>query len=333
MGIYATVNDILVPRLEINSAYKNPCKTMTFSYPYLIRDIGDTVTGKIIWSGGEHTIFYGNVKAVTRRRPESVYEYSCQDVMARAVEYYFTPENALDNAYTAHNISHIALAQAILSKATLTNFQNDWPAYNKYTQENTATFQFATGEKDVEIKIAAAWDVLSWICEITGSHIYADTTGKVHLGLIWDEVAPSGETIYGVFATGASGNMKSVEYTRSDENLRNKVVVYGTNSIVASAQASSPWVVDPTFYKTAIISYEFIDTQSMADVTASVNLHRMNKLTESCIIETLGDPSIDTRQVVTITDSKCGLSGNWFVTQCKHSVSKSGYTIRMTGTR
>ena len=140
------------------------------------------------------------------------------------------------------------------------------------------------------------------------------------------------ETIYGVFSTGNLGNMKSVEYTRSDENLRNKVVVYGRDGIVYTTSASSPWVVDPTFYKTAIISYEFIDTQAMAKETGDINLHRLNRLTESCIIETMGDPSIDTRQVASVTDSQCGLSGNWFMTQCRHSVSKSGYTLRMTGT-
>ena len=333
MATYATVNDIQVKSLEMNSAYKNPCRMMTYTYPYLINDVGDTVTARIIRQGNTSTVFYGNVKAVTRRRPENIYEYACQDVLARAVEYYFSPETSLDNAYEVKNIDHITLVKNILSFATLTNFVSDWPAYNKYTAENTATFQFATGEKAVEIKIAAAWDVIGWICEITGSHVWADATGKVHLGLVWDEVAPSGETIYGAFTTGDTGNMKSVEYVRSDENLRNRMVIYGSGGITYETHASSPWVVDPAFYKTGIISYDFIDTQEMAQVTGDINLHRLNKLTESCVIEALGDPSIDTSQVVTVTDSKCGLSGSWFLAQCKHTVSNSGYTMRMTGVR
>lgn len=333
MGIYATINDVMVMSMDINSAYKTPCKTMQFTYPYLIHDVGDAVTGKIIWRGDSYTVFYGNVKAVTRRRPQNIYEYSCQDFLTRAVEYYFAPENALSNAYTVSNINHIDLTKKILEFATLTNFVNDWPVDNKYTGLPATTFQFATGPVPVEIKIASAWDVITWICDITGSYVWADNAGAVHLGLVWDEVAPSGETISGEFFTGWGGNMKSIEYSRSDENLRNRVVVFGRDNTVYDVKESSPWVVDPTFYKTAIISYEFIDNYDMAKETGDINIHRLNKLTESCIIEAMGDPSINTAQVVSITDPKCGLSGSWFLAQCRHSISKSGYTLRMTGVR
>jgi len=179
--------------------------------------------------------------------------------------------------------------------------------------------------------VASAWDIINWICTITGAHVYADNSGVVHVDLIWDEVTDADVKSH-YFSTGDAGNMKTIEYVRSDENLRNQVIVYGGN-VAASAQAASPYV-PASFYRTAVIAHQLIETTADAQLTANFNLHRLNRLTESCIIEVLGKTDIDIRQTVNIFNGwGSEMTGNWFVTQCKHTVSERGYTVRLTGTR
>ena len=330
--MYADVNGIKVSRIDINANYKNATKTMAFSHPYTTGfDVGTAVTGNITTGGVTTKMFYGNIKAIVRRRPENTYEFTCHDILTRAVEYWFTPPT-VDGAWERRDITHINLVSEILKESTITGalFSNNWPAWNKYTNQATATFSFGVGEEPVSIKVAAAWDVISWICTITGAHVYADNDGVVHLDLIWDEITPSDVASH-TFTTGDAGTMKTLEYIRSDENLRNKVIVYG-GDVLSSASVASPYL-PAGFYKTAVIAHELIETQADADLTASFNLHRLNRLTESCIIEVLGKTDIDIRQIVTIIDPRADVSGNWFVTQCKHSVSERGYVTRITGMR
>jgi len=314
-----------VKRLEINTNYQTPVTRLTFTYPYQsVFYIGQTVQAYIIDDRGETRstkMFTGKIKSVIRRRPENTFEFMAQDVLTYAVEHWFVPTSIDSPSFTRSNINHLELTKDILNEASIADADiiDDWSPY--------PTFQFATGPEPVKINIASAWDVISGICAITGMHVYADADGKVHLSRILDE---PGTTISHNFFTGNTGNMKTVELTRSDENLRNKVAVFGRSGVSATASATSPYV-PAGFYKTAIISYEMIDTNEMAQQTADINLARLNKLTQSCIVEVLGNVSILARQTANIVDSKIDLSGDWFVYQVAHRVDvQGGYTIRLT---
>jgi hypothetical protein len=323
--IYATVNGTPVKRLELNTNYQTAVARLTFTHPYQSGfDVGTAITSYIWDDRGETRstkMFTGVVKSVIRRRPENVYEFMAQDILTFAVEHWFVPASIDDPAFTRSNISHLQLTKDILNYASITNADiiDDWTPY--------PTFQFATGPEPVKVNISSAWDVISGICAITGMHVYADANGKVHLSRIWDE---PGETISHYLTTGNAGNMKTLEYVRSDENLRNKVAVFGRSGVSATSSGSSPYVPSG-FFKTAIISYEMIDNTEMAQETADINLGRLNKLTESCVIEVLGHVGISARQTVSIVDSQAGISGNWFIYQASHRVDpQGGYTIRLT---
>jgi len=321
MSTYLKVNDHKVMRGETNTNYASPCKRLTFTVPYQYEfDIGTTVTGIINQNGVDTTVFYGTVKQVSRRRPENVWEFMAEDIIQRPVEYWFAPEN-IDEGITWSNISHLALAKSILLYASIANefVIDDWTPY--------PTFQFATGPEPVKVQTANAWDVITWINQITGMYVYADNSGNVHLSRIADE---PGLVASKTFVGGNSGTIKQIEYTRSDENLRNKVVVYGASGVQAISQAASPYL-PANYYKTAIISYSMIDTNEMAAETASINLSRMNKLTETVILEVNGDPSLDARATVQITEPNTGVSGLWFVNQISHRLSSDApYLCRLT---
>jgi hypothetical protein len=314
-----TVNGIRVKRGSVNIGYAMPVMQATWEWPVNREwDISNPVTIAINGT----TMMKGTVKSVVRRRPEGIYEFMAEDILQRAVEYWFAPDD-IDAGYTWSNIDHLSLTRALLSYASITaaDIIDDWTPY--------PTFQFAIGPEPFKVTIAAVWDVINQINQITGMHVYADADNKVHLTRIWDEPGTPTKT----FGTGNSGTMKTVEYYRSDENLRNRVSVYGWNGCHGVAQAVSPYV-PAGFFKTAIISYDAIVDAAMAQETADINLARLNKLTESAIVEVIGDTSISCRQTATVVDSKSNLSGNWFIMQCEHRVDNtSGYTVRMSFTK
>lgn len=130
------------------------------------------------------------------------------------------------------------------------------------------------------------------------------------------------------FTTGSSGNIISNEYSRSDEDLRNRVVVYGKDPIAAEASIASPYL-PADFYKTAVIASPLITTQDMADDTAAFNLELYNRLTRSVSCEALGDYRVHVNDIVTITESHTTVSGLWFIYSMSHSWSDTGYTMRM----
>jgi hypothetical protein len=299
-------------------SYSMPEKIATWEQTYASPlEIG--ASGSIAINGVQ--LMVGTVKSITRHRPGNYFEYMAEDMLYRAVEYWFAPED-MEQGYRWSNIDHLSLTKAILAYAGITGIVDDWTPY--------PTFQMATGPEPFKITTASAWDVVMQLCQITGMFVYTDAVNRVHLSRIWDE--PSA-VVTRTYSTGDSGYMKSIDWYRSDENLRNRVIVYGYEGCYARADAVSPYV-PPDFYKTSIISYEAIVDQAMAQETADINLSRLNKLTQSVTIEAMGNPAYSYLETVTLNDPKIGLSGNWFVYQLEHRYdTNSGYTVRLTASK
>jgi len=280
-------------------------------------DVGDLLTVSFGLDTAT-TKFHGYIKAITRDRLSARITMHLEDVLCRATEYWFVPED-LDNPWSRSNINAVDLVDDILNECGLSLY--DW---------DSCSFTFATGEKDVELSLTSAWDAIQWICEITGFSVYADTDGHVYFKNI--SPTPSGSPV-DTYTTGDGGNILSLEYSRSDDLLRNKVVVFGRPPIKAEASASSPYVPSG-FYKTAIISHEMIDTQAMAQATADLNLTRLNRLTEIARVKVIGG-DVHIRDTVRITEGFSGLSNeDFFVRSLTHSFDTGlGYVMQITGVK
>jgi len=281
-------------------------------------DVGDLLTVNF-GLGTATKKFYGYIKSITRDRLSALVTLHLEDVLCRATEHWFVPED-LDNPWSRSNINAVDLVDDILNECGLSLYSWD-----------TCSFTFATGNKDVELSLTSAWDAIQWICEITGFSVYADTDGHVHFKDI--SPTPSGSPAE-TYTTGDSGNILSLEYSRSDDRLRNKVVVFGRPPAKAEASASSPYV-PAGFYKTAIISHEMIDTQQMAQDTADLNLARLNRLTKIVRAKILGGGNVHIRDTVRITEGFSGLSNeDFFVRSLTHSFdTEGGYVMQITGVK
>jgi hypothetical protein len=314
---HTITNGVEAVRTEITADYKELCRRATVETRDVQGlDIGDDIEITIGYVGDTAKLFHGTVKAIEAANLPGMYSMQCLDDLWRAKEYWFVPED-LDNPWSRSNITAEDLAEDILAECGIVDFSADW----------VSGFTFATGTEPVEIKLVAAADPLNWINEITGGHIYADNTGTVH----YDDIEPIPGVSTATLTTGNNGQLIFTDYTKSDENLRNRVVVFGAPGISASADAVSGHL-PANFYKTAIISHGMIDTQAMAQAAADLNLTLLNRLTEGVVVECEGDPDIDCRDTITVTEAWTGVAGDWFVLAATHTF-ESSYRMRLTLTK
>jgi hypothetical protein len=311
---HTITNGVKAVGIEITADYKELCRRATIETRDIQGlDIGDAIEITLGYSGDTAKLFHGNIKAVECANLPGLYTLQCLDDLWRAREYWFVPDD-LDNPWSRSNIAAETLVEDILAECGITDYSADY----------TPGFTFATGEVDVELKLVAAADPLNWINEITGGHIYCDNTGTIH----YTDIEPIPGTPSATLTTGNAGQLIFTDYTKSDDNLRNKVVVFGAPGISATRSAVSPYL-PANFYKTAIISHGMIDTEWMAQKCAEINLDTLNRLTEGVVVECEGDPDIDVRDTVTVTESFTGVAGNWFVFAATH-IFREAYTLRLT---
>lgn len=311
---HTITNNVRAVGIEITADYKELCRRATIETRNVQGlDVGDAIEITVGYVGDTAKKFHGNVKAVEAANLPGLYTLQCLDDLWRAKEFWFVPED-LDNPWSRSNIAAEDLAEDVLGVCGIVDYSADY----------TPGFTFATGEVPVEIKLVAAADPLNWINEITGGHIYCDTDGTIH----YTDIEPVPGASSANLVTGDAGQIIFSDYTKSDENLRNRVVVFGAPGITATRDAVSPHL-PANFYKTAIISHGMIDTLWMAQKCAEINLEALNRLTEGVVVECEGDPDIDCRDTVTVTEAFTGIAGDWFVYAATH-VFRESYTMRLT---
>lgn len=300
--------------IQIVEGYEQPtarCSIVTPDYGGL--SLGDKIEVTIGFDGDNGKVFEGYVQNINSERMPGYHIIEAEDILIRAAEYLIVSID-LDNPFRRWNITAEDLIEDLLNEAGITD----------YTSGVTG-FTFATGEVPVEFNLTFAWEAVQQIANVVAWHVYADQSGQVHFENIKPE--PSGAPVAS-YTTGGAGNLIIGRRTRSTERLRNKVVVFGNPPIKAEDSAVSPYL-PAGFYKTAVVSSVLIDTQSMADTTASYNLSKWNKLTEALSVEALGDYARHARQTVSVTETFSGASGNWFIHDITHAFGEDTYVIRM----
>lgn len=315
----SVTNNIDMISAEIVTAYRTVCRRASITSRNLGGlDIGDTIALDIGYVGDHATLFSGRIRSISVASPRGTYAIEAEDALWQAKEFYFIPET-LDDPWSRSNISAEDLIDAILEEAGLT----DYVGY-------ATGFTFATGTEPVKIKLVSAWDYISWICEVVGGHVYADTAGQVHFVNL--DPVPGG--VDATLTTGEGKEIVFSDYQKSDDRARNQVVVFGEAPIKATANAApNGYTLPANFYKTAIISHTMIDTQAMAQSTANLSLAALNRLTESVKCDIEGNPNLDCRDTVTVTEAFSGVSGDWFIHECRHAIGVDGYKTNMMLTK
>ncbi len=259
--------------------------------------------------GDTFQAFTGFVKEIELKEPERYYSISCANVMIRAVDF-FMASSSPTSPYTWSNISAEDLIQEVLELSGLSSFNMD-----------STSFTFAV-HNPVEVNLTPAFDYARFIADIIAFNLYADNTGTVRL--VNRRPYPMGSDTS--VATFEAEDTLTANYTVSDRDLRNKVIVYGTGSITATASASSPYLPSG-YYRTVVVAAPgVIDTQSMASQSAAYNLDLLNKLTYKLSLGTIGTTGMFARSCIDVNLPTLGISSEqWYIFGIEHNWSRSGY--------
>lgn len=321
--LYASVtNTTGISNLRFTEAHNDAAPILTVKAENSTVDIGDEISADLGYVGDTATIFNGYVKAIDKSSSPTEYTITAYGTMIRAVDFFLASTNP-NNPFTRQNIDAEDLVRDLMEEAGLTNFGYD-----------ATNFIFAT-QAPLEINLVSVYDYCKMIADTLAWHLYADRNGKVwfverkpHL---MDDDTPS--------VTLTDQDISNGQFTISERDLRNRIVVYGRNSIFAEAKdsesydpvlESSRYILPAGFYKTVVASADWIDTQSMAQKAANYNLDLLNRLTVEATVTIVGNPNIEARDVVTLNSSKLGINTDFYVYTVDQNFSSSGYTTTLT---
>ena len=276
-------------------------------------DIGDLVTIDAGYTTNHENIFIGYVKEIQVREPERLYNITLSNVMIRAVDYYLVSSNP-ESPFTRSNIAAEDLIEQLLAISGITSYTSD-----------ATSFTFAVNNP-MEVNLTSIYDYCRFIADILAYHLYADSAGTAHFINRRPYVMDSDVSVGTIVNT----DILDFLFMYSDNDLRNRVVVYGSEGIYAEDSEESPYLPEDYYKSAAVSAPGVIDTQDMADQSASYNLDLLNRLTYRCNLTILGDPSLAVRQVITLDkDDVDGASEDWYIYGAEHSISKEGFVTSL----
>lgn len=303
--------------VSFSDSHVAPTSQATITAEYTTLEIGDSVEVYIGYDGDDFKVLTGFVKGIELKEPERVYTITAANVMIRAVDYFIAASNP-EQPYSWSNISAEDLIQSVLELSGLSSFNME-----------STSFTFAINNP-VEVNLTSAYDYARFLANIIAYTLYADNDGVVHL--INRRPYPVGAEPSD-YTFDNTDLILEANYSKSDHDIRNKVIVYGSAGISATASASSPYL-PAGFYRTVVVAAPgVIDSQSMAEQSADYNLEILNRLTEKVTVILVGTTNVIPRTIATIDIPDINVSGDWYVYTVTHDWSKAGYTTTIEGRR
>ena len=302
-----------ISAISVTDSHSSPTSTATIQCVTTTLDVGNAISIDLGYVSSHSNVFSGYVKSVQRTEAPDQYEITCAGAMIRAVDYFIASDNP-EEPYRKTNITAEAVVGDLMAMAGLTNYDGA-----------TSYFTFATKGDGLEVNLVSAYDYSKFIADLIAWHVYADSTGKVW----FKKRNPFPQDGDVSVATLDNSNLLNVSYWRSDRDIRNRVVVYGSEGVYATAQASSPYL--PTgFYKSmAVGAPRVITTQETAQLSADYNLALLNRLTVGGSATIIGNSALACRSCVTVNKADIGMTGLFYIYGIEHSWNKEGYQVQL----
>jgi hypothetical protein len=296
---------------SVSDSHGSPTATANITAENCGLGVGDYIEITLGYVGNSNKVFSGYVKSIDVKSPEKTYTITASNVLIRAIDYFIASTNP-DEPYTADHISAENLVGDMMALAGLTNYTGD-----------ASSFTFGINDP-VKVNLVSSFDFSKFIADLLAWHVWADIAGKVH----FEDRKPY-FTSGGSVGSFNSSNLISISYSISDRDLRNRVVVYGSEGVYAEAKQSSPYLPSG-FFKTSVVSAPgVITSHSMAQSAANYNLALYNRLTRRCTLSAIGDPGVTARNNVQIDVASLGVSGSWYAYGVEHAWSKDGYVTNV----
>ena len=276
-------------------------------------DIGDAITIVMGYVGDTFTAFTGFVKEIELKEPEMVYTITAANVLIRAVDF-FIASSTPTNPFSRQNISAEDLVEDLLNLAGLTSFASD-----------VSNFTFAISVP-VEVNLTPCYDYCRFLGDIIAFNLYADNTGTVQFRNRRPYPVPADASVYTI----TNARTVDANYEKTDRDIRNKIIVYGSGNITATASASSPYL-PAGYYRTVVVAAPgVIDTAAMASQSATYNLDLLNRLTQRMSITIAGKTGLQARTCVTVNLPDLSVVGSkWYIYSIEHNLSQQGYVTTL----
>jgi|SRR5688572_12876365 len=298
--------------ITFSDSHVAPTSTATITAIDTNLDIGDEVTVSFGYVGDSFLALTGFVKNIEFKEPEREYTITCGNVLVRAIDYFIASDNP-DEPFSRQNISAEDLIGDLLELAGITDYDPD-----------PTSFTFAINNP-VQVNLTPAYDYIHFLANIIAFTIFADTDGTVKL-IDRRPYPVVGDTSDYTFTV---ADVLEATYEKSDVNIRNKVIVYGSAGISAIESASSPYL-PAGYYRTVVVAAPgVIDSQSMAELSAEYNLELLNRLTQKVNLSVVGRTEVVPRTIATVTLPGIGVTGDWYVYSVEHNWSKAGYITNL----
>ena len=326
--LYASIPGMsTITGVNVATQHQQSVATATILCQTTTKDIGDEINIDLGYNSNHGHIFKGFVKQIERSTPNNTYQITCHDVMSRAVDYFFVPDNP-EIPWRRANITAEDLIEDVLRESGLTNFDFD----------NTS-FTFAvTADVYAEVKMVSAYDYANGVTDLIAWHMWADKVGQIKLKNrkpYWmDSGAEASQPGYvpdvalKTIIDGVGGSVIEARYFEHERDLRNRIVVHGTPGTFAEAKASSGYLPSG-YYKTAAMFWPILDSQAIADKAAAYNLSMLNRLSVGLNLTTLGDHELLAHEAVHATINKLGIDDDFYIYYAEHNWSAKGYTTTM----
>jgi len=319
MKIYQSITGCTgVLSADINESHGSSAATASVTCRTSTLSIGDAISFDIGYTDDHAVIFSGFVKQIERQVPENTYTITAQDAMVRALDYFIAPDNP-DEAFVRTNISSEALVGEVLALAGITNYSYQ-----------TTYYTLAVNGTEAKVSLIGCYDYCKSIADLIAWNLWADRDGTIQFRnrkpyvMTGDSQQP-GDIADTSILTLTVATMEDIVHRVSEEDLRNRVVVWGGGEgSNYTASAVSPYL-PAGFYKSILFSNAIIGNTEMAQKTADYNLALYNRLTTRASITALGDTTLQARTVITVVEATTGINQDAYVYGCQHRIDSSGY--------
>lgn len=333
--VYCTATGITgINTVTVNTSYSNSVAVAVVNCDATTLSLNDVVSIILGYDDVHGIVFQGRVKDITRSRNDFTINVTIKDRLIDAVDYFMVADNP-EEPFSRQNMKAEDLVGDLLAEAGLTNYEADVPHEFIYGVSVPAEFNLIS-VMDACNQVAG---ILAWHIWCDGETVrFEDIKPYYRSAAAYEEeygFPHPADTISHRFCNDGSitgetvkATIEQLERTITDENIRNKVTVYGRDNLHVSASAPSPYL-PAGFYKTAVIASPLIDSNEMAEAAADFNLRLYNRLGETVQMTVLGDHTIEARTFCEVSDTFTMCSGYWFIASCIHTIGPDGYTTKL----
>jgi len=330
--LYASITDSdNIFTVNVNESHSSSTAIASFSCKDTSLGVGDHIDINLGYVGDYGKVFSGYVKIIERKIPDNIYTVTAYDDMIRAIDY-FVASSSPDSPFTRQNIQAEDLISAILSLAGLTSFDFD---NSMFTLAITVP---------AEVNLVSAYDYCKSVADYVAWNLWCDRNGTIHFANrkpypmdgTSSQPGDNGDTSVGTLLT---TDCLDLNHSKSEKNLRNRIVVYGSSGVTAEASQATSYdfltdsfvqVLPSGFYKAVVFSTDLITSTNYAQDACDYNLALFNRLTHEVNLTIPGVWQRTARTVLTLDDSYLGLDGDWYIYQLEHNWGKQGFTTNMS---